>query len=73
MKALNQHKGMHQQCSIKSQGKQEQPAILKAMSVVETAAQPSSSYWQFSSAIEDVIYPIDGMIPCNLKLLHVDT
>lgn len=64
--ALNKHKSMHHQCSVKSQGKQEQPAISKAIPVVETAAQPSSSNQQLSSVIEGVNYIVDGMIPFNV-------
>ena len=59
---------MHQQCSVKSQDKQEQPAISKAIPALEAAAQPSSSNQQLLSAIEGVIYPVDGMVSLNLNL-----
>lgn len=72
IKALNQHKSMHQQCSVKSQVKQEQPAISKAIPALEAAAQPSSSNQQLLSAIEGVIYPVDGMLSLNLILLYMN-
>lgn len=65
--ALSQHKSMHQQCSVKSQAKQEQPVISKATPVVDTAAQPSSSNQQFPSVVEGVNYLVDGMVPFNLN------
>lgn len=63
-KALNQHKSMHQQCSIRSQHKTEEPATSKASSATSKSAPPAS---KATSAVSETSPSVFRTSPATSK------